>query len=260
MPNSSNAVQSSRIVYRRLTYSCHVPHFLLQDIDTGIADDLPVFKSLGLFQPPRTGKENNTTHLCQITSSVLLTFFLPEKSTLRLEEIGFLNTEKVLWNILTIDCTKRGIFESDSDDEHAIQLTPVAGLLAAIHGAICVQIHDERRVLEGLNDYLRELDDDDLFDDEHFTKSKLYHWTIQKCDLLCLSLSSTLQFLDKLPKNLVQGVKPKVHPSEIVGIEHWEKSWVEDAHDLRELREEFLACRQGVQERVSQVSSYETHT
>lgn len=236
--------------YRRLSYSCHIPHLVLEDIGDGAPRaGLPGLKLIEPFKPVRSTNIEDHKSLCQVSSSVLLTFFLPEASTSRQEEIGFLTAPRVLWALLTVNCNRSR--SSSSENNQPTLLTPVAQFLEAINGALQTQRDDERNILDTLKARLAESDDRSLFDDENFTKSYLYHWAVQVCDMVCHSISSTTKFMSKISEDFLKKIEAESHPSEHPGIELWSRQWGREIANLEELREEFLLCRQDVQERVS---------
>ncbi|KAH6895992.1 hypothetical protein B0T10DRAFT_545577 [Thelonectria olida] len=244
----SDTEANTRICYRRLSYSCHIPHFLLQDINGDLPlSELPDLKLIEAFKPLQSAAVADSQSLCQLSSSVLLTFFLPEESTSRREELDFLTASPVLWNILTINCIRRR--RSNLDENYTALPTPIAQFLGGIHGALQTQRVDEQNIMDALKARLADLDDMSLFDDEDFTKSHLYHWVVKTCDMVCHSISSTLRFVDKTSNSFLKDISAKAHASERPGIEFWSQKWTEAVSDLEELREEFLSCRQDVQER-----------
>ncbi|KAH7195144.1 hypothetical protein BKA60DRAFT_500849 [Fusarium oxysporum] len=245
-PSDTDA--DTRTCYRRLSYSCHIPHLLLQDISNhAIRADLPDLKLIEPFKHLQLATPKDSMSLCQVSSSVLLTFFLPEESASRREELDFLIHSRVLWNILTVNCVRRR--SSSSDENHQAPSTPVAQFLGGIYGAIQTQKIDEQNILDALKSRLAESDDRGLFDDIDFTKSHLYHWVIKTCDMVCHSISTTLRFVERLSNDFVKTLGTKSHASDRPGIEFWLHKWMQEVSDLKDLREEFLSCRQNVQER-----------
>jgi hypothetical protein len=213
-----------------------------------IRADLPDLKLIEPFKHLQLGTARDSMSLCQVSSSVLLTFFLPEESASRREELDFLTHSCVLWNILTVNCVRRR--SSNSDENHQALSTPVAQFLGGIYGAIQTQKIDEQNILDALKSRLAESDDIRLFDDIDFTKSHLYHWVIKTCDRVCHSISTTLRFVERLSNDFVKTLNIKSHASDRPGIDFWLHKWMQEVSDLKELREEFLSCRQDVQERV----------
>jgi hypothetical protein len=216
--------------------------------------NLPDLKLIEPFEPLHSTTTKNSLSLCQVSSSVLLTFFLPEESTSRREELDFLTSSQSLWNILTINCMRNR--SSSSDENHQALPTPIAQFLSGIHGAIQTQRIDEQNVLDTLQSRLAESDDVRLFDDKDFTKSHLYHWVVKTCDMVCHSISTTLRFVDRISNDFVQGIDDKYHASDRPIIDFWLHKWMQEASDLKELREEFFSCRQNVQERVINSTNY----
>ena len=269
---ASGTDASTMRCYRRLSYSFHIPHFVLQEItDLRDADCVQArgpasFLSLlpmGPFQPALesqsiTANMKDRKALYQVSSSALLTFFLPEVSTSRQEETSFLTAPGVLWTLLTVNCDRslnRSSSSLDNRNKPTIA-TPVAQFLGAMSSAMETQRIDERNILMALKDRLAELDsrEDHLFDDENFTKSHLYHWAVQVCDQACHSISSTTRFISRISEDFLNEMKAKVHASESPEAELWSRMLAREAANLEELREEFLLCRQNVQERVSLIN------
>ncbi|KAF5006868.1 hypothetical protein FDECE_6780 [Fusarium decemcellulare] len=207
----------------------------------------PDLRQLEPFDPMQQAKSEDVMSLCQISSSVLLTFALPEESASRREEVDFLTTPQALWTILTVNCMRGR--SSNLDDPQEAPPTPLAQFLAGIHGALHTQKIDEQHILDTLRFRLADSDDMSLVDDDNFTKSHLYHWVVRTCDKVCHSISTTLRFVDRISKDFVSKLAAEGHAAKPPGIEFWEQKWMEEISDLKDLREEFLSCRQDVQER-----------
>ncbi|KAM5361041.1 hypothetical protein ACJZ2D_013368 [Fusarium nematophilum] len=209
--------------------------------------DIPDLKRVEPFEPMQAATAKDSWSLCQVSSSVLLTFVLPEESTSRREELDFLTTPQALWTVLTINCMRRR--GSNSGDVHEAPPTPVAQFMAGIHGALQTQRLDEQHILDALRSRLAESDDMRLVDDDKFSKSHLYHWVVKTCDKVCHSISTTLRFIDRISRDFVTKLGAEGHAFKPPGIETWQEKWMQEVADLKELREEFLSCRQDVQER-----------
>ncbi|KAM5352989.1 hypothetical protein ACJ41O_005711 [Fusarium nematophilum] len=214
--------------------------------------DIPDLKRVEPFEPMQAATAKDSWSLCQVSSSVLLTFVLPEESTSRREELDFLTTPQALWTVLTINCMRRR--GSNSGDVHEAPPTPVAQFMAGIHGALQTQRLDEQHILDALRSRLAESDDMRLVDDDKFSKSHLYHWVVKTCDKVCHSISTTLRFIDRISRDFVTKLGAEGHAFKPPGIETWQEKWMQEVADLKELREEFLSCRQDVQERVEKCS------
>ena len=243
--------------YRRLSYSCHIPHFALEDTAT----DLPgnshaAVREIGAFEPPSATKFTRDQNspgprsLCQVTSSCLLTFFLPEESGSRRHDTELLTAPSVFWALLAVNCTRSRSSGSASYYPHDTPGGPVAQFFRAIHGGLQTQRTDGQEILEALQTQLAELDDQSLFDDKDYSKSYLYHWAVQVCDTLCQSISSTIRFMAKSREDF-ENIKTGVSSSEQAALEIWSARCARKVQALEELREDFLSCKQDVQERVS---------
>ncbi|KAJ3541209.1 hypothetical protein NM208_g4710 [Fusarium decemcellulare] len=241
-PSDTDAVSSNSLL--RITTCSPVRN---DNTDIGNHPPPPDLKQLESFEPIQPARPEDVTSLCQISSSVLLTFTLPEESASRREEVEFLTTPQALWTILTVNCMRGR--SSNSDDTQEAPPTPLAQFLAGIHGALHTQRIDEQHILDTLRFRLAESDDMSLVDDDNFTKSHLYHWVVRTCDKVCHSISTTLRFVDRISKDFVSKLAAEGHATKPPGVEFWEQKWMEEISDLKDLREEFLSCRQDVQER-----------
>lgn len=183
-----------------------------------------------------------------------MTIFLPEESTSRWEELDLLAQSRVLWNILTVNCM--GKRSSNTEEHHHALPTPVAQFLAGIYSALRIQTIDEQNILDTMKSRLARSDDMRLFDDGEFTKSHLYHWAVKTCDTVCHSISTTLRFVERLSNDFIPNLSAKTRPSDRSLIDFWLQKWTQEVSDLKELREEFLSCRQNVQERVMKNKVY----
>ncbi|KAK3377536.1 hypothetical protein B0H63DRAFT_477377 [Podospora didyma] len=244
--------------YRRLSYSFHIPHCILETLEKGTNHpEFPDLKLIEPFTPQWTpaAADQGVKSLCQISSSALLTFFLPETSTSRRQEHDFLTVPGgVLWTLLTVNCIRSRGGNTGTDattSQPTTAPTPITQFMGAIHDALQTQRADEQNILDALKNRLAESDDKSLFDDKDFTKSHLYHWAIKTCDTVCHSISSTLRFVDRLSEDSVANlnIQFQPHESETPGIEFCERQWMRDVADLEELREQLVSCRKDVQER-----------
>ncbi|KAK0612482.1 hypothetical protein B0T17DRAFT_543782 [Bombardia bombarda] len=246
-PSDSDA--SERICYRRLSYSCHMSHLLLRQVDPTI--HLPDLSIISHFSPKPPASTKESLSLCRSSSSVLLTFALPQQSPTRREELGLLSKPECLWSVLVLNCLQfRNAGDTDDSNNPSATLTPVAQFLHGIHSALHAHRINEQHILDILKEKIEESDDMSLFDDEHFSKTHLYHWAVKTCDGVCHSISSTLRFYDRIRStSLLKPLVAAAHPSERAGIDLWFERCAEEILSLKELREEFISCRQDVQER-----------
>ena len=234
-----------------------MPHYILQEIDPDSSSGgFPDLKAIERFQPQASTPAPEFKTLCQITSSALLTFFLPEISTSRRQETEFLSSSHVLWNLLTVNCirTRNSLSTTTAETTNTASLAPVSQFIAAIHNALQTQRADEAEILRTLQSQLVDSDDGTLFDDQEFTKSHLYHWAVKTCDTVCFSVATTLQLLEKFSEDFIAKTMIKesgLESSDIQGVTSWPPLLAREVAELNDLREEFLACRQSVQERVS---------
>ena len=234
-----------------------MPHYILQEIfPDSSSSGFPDLKVIERFQPQASTPTPESKTLCQITSSGLLTFFLPEISTSRRQETEFLSSSQVLWNLLTVNCirTRNSLSTTTAETTNTASLAPVSQFIAAIHNALQTQRADEAEVLQTLQTQLADSDDGTLFDDQEFTKSHLYHWAVKTCDTVCFSIATTLRLLERISEDFIAKmmiIESGLESEKMQGITAWPPLLAREVAELNDLREEFLACRQSVQERVS---------
>lgn len=101
----------------------------------------------------------------------MLTLVVPEESFSKEEEIGLIESPHALWTVLIANGPTRLAL----DYEPFEHLSPCAQFLRGITATFFMQRTNAQHLVGVLNDYLQESADDSLFDDEAFTKSKLYH-------------------------------------------------------------------------------------
>lgn len=112
----------------------------------------------------------------------------------REEEVDLLRTPHALWTLLVINC----LSEFSSDHGPRQYLTPIAQYIRGIASSLCTQRINAQSIFEALRDEVKFSDGRDIFDDENFTKSKLYHWAVKACDELSESIVSSLRFIQRV--------------------------------------------------------------
>ncbi|OQD83973.1 hypothetical protein PENANT_c014G10849 [Penicillium antarcticum] len=182
---------------------------------------------LGQFRPGNSSDPETDVYLFKTSSSVMLTLVVPEESFSKEEEIGLIESPHALWTVLIANGPTRFAL----DYEPLEHLSPCAQFLRGV-----------------LNDRLQELDDDSLFDDEAFTKSKLYHWAIRMCHELSGSVASNLAHFDKVLDVEVTNLIHKAHVHEKLGLSHWSKKLKDEINELGRLQAEIELLREKAQE------------
>jgi hypothetical protein len=114
-----------------------------------------------------------------------------------------------------------------------------------------MQRTNAQHIIGILNDHLQESYNDSLFDDERFTKSRLYHWVIRTCHELSGSVASNLEHVDKVLNSELNDLIDKAHVHESLGLAHWSKKMKEEINELGRLRAEIQVLREKAQESVS---------
>lgn len=199
------------------------------------------------FGPNKGTEESHQLYLFKASSSVLLTLVLPEESSCHEEEIALLRNPQALWTVLVINGSSR----SASDNELLEHLTPIAQYLRGITASLSAQRINVQSIFDALKDHLRKSDEDSLFDDEQFTKSRLYHWVVETCHELCGSIASNLRFVRRLLDNQINKLSSEAHIHETLGIAYWARRLEEEVFELDELQAQVHALREKVRESVS---------
>ncbi|KAJ5314642.1 Glucose-methanol-choline oxidoreductase [Penicillium atrosanguineum] len=175
----------------------------------------------------------------------MLTLVLPEESPSHEEEVGLLGCPQALWAVLIANGTTR--FALDLEPlEH---LSPCAQFVRGITTSLYMQRAGAQKIVGMLNDRLQEHGVDSLFDDESFTKSRLYHWVIKTCHELSGSVASNLKHIKVVVvEREIDELSDKAHAYEKLGLSHWRRKMREEVNELDKLQVETQTLREKVQE------------
>jgi hypothetical protein len=106
-------------------------------------------------------------------------------------------------------------------------------------------------IIETLKHCLEGSDDETLFVDISFSKSRSYHWIINTCHDLCASIQTNLKFLQNFESNRLPALQAKAHPYENLGVSHWTSRLTEEISGLETLQGQIHIFREQVREMVS---------
>lgn len=177
----------------------------------------------------------------------MLTIVLPEESASKEEEIGLIQNPSALWTVLIANGPSR--FALDCEPlEH---LSPCAQFLSGITASLFMQRTNVQHIIQMLNDHLERFDNDTLFDDETFTKSKLYHWAIQTCHEVSGSVALNLDYIEKVLYREIDDILGNTHVHDKLGLSHWLKKMKDEVNELESLQMQVKMLREKVQESVS---------
>lgn len=137
------------------------------------------------------------------------------------------------------------------DQEGSRYLTPIAQYIRGITSSLRTQHDNAEAIYNALRDQIRNFDSDSLFDDEHFTMSTLYHWTIKTCDELRESIASTLRFVRRACDRHLMAIFDEAHPQEKNGLDFWRHQLEDELFALEDLQAQIIALTAQVQESVS---------
>jgi hypothetical protein len=202
-----------------------------------------------LFPLLNRADEKTFKGVFKATTSVILTIAIPEESASRQEEIGLLKSPRGLWTVMVVNCPLR--LASDLEQEPSVHLTPIAQYLRGISLSVHTQRMNGEAIYDHLKERLGESEDGSLFDDERFTKSDLYHWTVKTCDELRESITSSQRFLTRSFKKQISQLCKYAHDSEKIGVEFWKMRLEGEIYALEELESQIVALNSQVQESVS---------
>lgn len=189
-------------------------------------------------------------HIVKASSSVMLTLCVAETSKSHEEEVNLLQNPEALWTVLAVNCPPH----LASNYEPAEYATPVAQFIRGISASLGAERLGAQSIYDKLREELISCDLDGLFDDEHFTKSHLYHRAIKTCDELGSSIASSLRFIKRAFKNHLTTLSAKAHSYETAGVSYWTEMVNEEMFALEEpLSQISLLCTQ-VQESVRSAS------
>lgn len=176
----------------------------------------------------------------------MLTLAIPEESESREEEIHLLRNPQALWAVLMVNRSS----EFASDHGPIQFLTPISQYMRGVALSLCTQKNNSQEIYDALRDELKTYDGRSIFDDEHFTKSTLYHWAVKTCEELSESLASSLRFIKRVMETQLERLSLEAHAHERLGIDYWTQQLKEEIVALEELRSQILALNIQVQERV----------
>lgn len=189
------------------------------------------------------------TPVLKATTSVLLTIAVPEESISRREEIDLLTCPQGIWTVMVVNCDER--LARDMEQEPTEHLTPIAQYLRGITYSLRTQITNAEFLYDQLKERLARTDDGSLFDDERFTKSNLYHWTVKTCDELRESLTASHRYVIRAFNKQITSLCDKAHDSEQVGVQFWKAGLDAEMYALEELASQISVLNSQVQESVS---------
>ncbi|KAF2680728.1 hypothetical protein K458DRAFT_87165 [Lentithecium fluviatile CBS 122367] len=234
---------SRQKLYRRATLSCHITYLTLSPQDASeetrdLIDRTAVFS----FHHPTKTPSPTELYLFKATSSTLLTVCIPEESPTKQEEVNLLHSLQGFWTVLVVNCIPG--FAS----AHTEHLTPVAQYIRGLTSSLVTLRMSTQSILDALRVKLDACEGRDLFDDENFTKSTLYHWTVRTCEELRNTNSSTIRFVRRLIPTHVRKVAGMANASESSGIAFWTDQLEEELSNLEDLQDQVSALKTQVQE------------
>lgn len=172
---------------------------------------------------------------------------MPEETSKVYEEVKLLQEPAGLWTILAIN-SPPGFAADQGAHEH---LTPVAQYFRAIASSLITVRTNSQSILDILRRKLQNVEGGDLFDDENYTTSNVYHWTVRTCDELRTCNAATLRFVRRAMETHVAKLRREAHVSEMTGVEYWTEQLESGIFDLEDLQEQITGLKGQVQESVS---------
>ena len=187
--------------------------------------------------------------LYKASSSVLLTLVLPEEQESREEEMSLLSNPEALWNLLVISApwglALGAVYESVKF------LTPVCQFVRGTYSCLKLNHINIAAIFQELKTQLRGSESEVLFDDESFSKSKLYHWMIKACHDISGSIDATLKFIRRFENDNLESLRALAHPYEISGLTYWVSKLRDESAELDSLLSEVHGFKEQVRELVS---------
>jgi len=231
--------------------SFHLSHLLLCAHSSLSAASGVIDRSLvGRFEPKsEASSEENQQYLFKASSSVLLTITIPQVQPNREEEHRLLSDPEGLWSVIIVNGSWR--MASTSNLEPLEFQTPIAQFVRGICSTVISQRVNIHPIVHELKEKLRASDDDSLFDDQQFSKSRMYHWIIKTCHETRASIQANLKFLQDFTTNRLPVLRGKAHVCEQHGIEHWSLRLREEIAELDNIQMEVDSLREQVRELVS---------
>ncbi|KAH8728862.1 hypothetical protein GQ44DRAFT_608184 [Phaeosphaeriaceae sp. PMI808] len=234
--------------YKRVTLSCHLV-YLTSKSNSNSDADAAIIDRYSLFQLRQQSSQTPILKIFKASTSVLLTIVVPEESALRQEEMNLLSNPRGLWTVLVINCPLR--LASKTVHEPSMHLTPVAQYVRGIACSVNTLRMNAEEIYDHLKDRLDASENGSLFDDENFTKSESYHWTIKTCDTLRETLASSQRYLERALTKQIKKLCEDVQQTERNGVETWKTRLEEEIYLLEELESQVVALNAQVQESVS---------
>jgi hypothetical protein len=102
-------------------------------------------------------------------------------------------------------------------------------------------------------DKFRDFDDGSLFDDEHFTKSTMFHSIVKICSELEASITSGLKFIRSIQDSDLLLLCNNAHSQEKEGIDHWFGKLKKEIFALEDLNGQIHTLGLQAQESVSNI-------
>jgi len=199
----------------------------------------------------RHGMKPEDKDLClyKASSSVLLTLVLPEEQESREEEMNLLSNPEALWNILVINAPWG--LALGTNHESVKFMTPLCQFIRGVYSCLELNHENVARIFKELKTQLRASESEVLFDDESFSKSKLYHWMIKTCHDVSGSIDTTLKFVRRFENENLDALKAVAHRYEASGLEFWVSKFRDQSAELDSLLSEVHGFKEQVRELVS---------
>lgn len=228
-----------------MTLSCHITYLTLslQDASEDMRDLIDRTSIFSFHHPTKTPSPTGL-YLFKATSSTLLTVCIPEESPTKQEDVALLRSLKGFWTVLVVNCIPG---YATAHNEH---LTPVAQYIRGLTSSLVTLRMSTQSILDALKVKLDACEGRDLFDDEKFTKSTLYHWTVRMCEELRNTNATTIRFIRRLITTHVRKVANMANDSESPGIAFWTDQLEEELSNLEDLQDQVSALKTQVQESV----------
>ncbi|OAL53577.1 hypothetical protein IQ07DRAFT_313783 [Pyrenochaeta sp. DS3sAY3a] len=236
---------SKQRTYKRVSISCHLTYMMLTKHDTTVAaidvlDRTPVFP----FHNPDTAPSPTGIYPVRASTSAMLTIVVPELTNNAPEHVDLLRNPQGLWTVLAVNVPP-GLGVDQGAHAH---LTPISQYFRAISTAIITARIHQQAIVTAIKDKLRSQEAGSLIDDEEFTRSNLYHWSVRTCDELQTQNAATLKFLRRTITTHVAKLHREAHSSEEQGVDHWRARLDEEIFQLDDLQSQILALKIQVQE------------
>jgi hypothetical protein len=195
------------------------------------------------------GPQDEDLCLYKTSSSVLLTLVLPHEQESREEEMNLLSNPEALWNILVINAPWG--LALGANHESVKFMTPLCQFIRGIYSCLKLNHENVAMIFKELKTQLRASESEVLFDDESYTKSKLYHWMIKTCHDVSGSIDTTLKFVRRFENENLDALKAVAHRYEASGLEFWVSKFRDQSAELDSLLSEVHGFKEQVRELVS---------